>query len=276
MEGPVHKRADQTLEGFYVGIQHPMALVIRKSDMKLISVSKKKLVVHESCYVAPLSFTSDRLRLAIEQRDGQPAEQRDREQRKPSQVQSIKSMRSHSIPVPNTKAAKLMRPPTQLDASADTQLPSQGEGCVVPEHASYADDLASGIKALKQKAESSISDPGIRAKVLNSIKNLEEASSRVVQRGQLKIGKKRADAEVDAANVVQGKRKRVSVKDMDVKERPPKKKVKEKIQRLRFGLKKGDAVSAAPEIFDGDEPGSFSKFNPKRQLGTIVRVWACR
>ncbi len=54
MEGPVHKRADQTLEGFYVGIQHPMALVIRKSDMKLISVSKKKLVVHESCYVAPL------------------------------------------------------------------------------------------------------------------------------------------------------------------------------------------------------------------------------
>jgi hypothetical protein len=136
MEGPVHKRADQTLEGFYVGIQHPMALVIRKSDMKLISVSKKKLVVHESCYVAPLSFTSDRLRLAIEQRDGQPAEQRDREQHKPSQVQSIKSMRSHSIPVPNTKAAKSMRPRTQLDASADAQLPSQGEGCVVPEHAS--------------------------------------------------------------------------------------------------------------------------------------------
>jgi hypothetical protein len=276
MEGPVHKRADQTLEGFYVGIQHPMALVIRKSDMKLISVSKKKLVVHESCYVAPLSFTSDRLRLAIEQRDGQPAEQRDREQQKPSQVQSIKSMRSHSIPVPNTKAAKSMRPPTQLDASADTQLPSQGEGCVVPEHASYADDLANGIKALKQKAESSISDPGIRAKVLNSIKNLEDASSRVVQRGQLKIGKKRADAEVDAANVVQGKRKRGSFKDTGVKKQPPKKKVKEKNQRLRFGLKKGDAVSAAPEIFDGDIPGSFSKTNPKRQLGTIVRVWAGR
>ncbi len=66
MEGPVHKRAAQTLEGFYVGVQHPMALVIGKSDMKLISVSKKKLVGHESCYVAPLSFSSDRLRTAIE------------------------------------------------------------------------------------------------------------------------------------------------------------------------------------------------------------------
>ncbi len=39
-------------------------------------------------------------------------------------------------------------------------------------------------------------------------------------------------------------------------------------------MKKGDAVSAAPEIFDGNEPGSFSKSNPKRQLGTIVRVWS--
>jgi hypothetical protein len=57
MEGAVHKRAAQTLEGFYVGTQHPMVLVLRKSDMKLISVSKKKLVLHESCYVAPLSYS---------------------------------------------------------------------------------------------------------------------------------------------------------------------------------------------------------------------------
>jgi hypothetical protein len=61
-EGPVHKRAAQTLEGFFVGVQHPMALVIRKSDMKLISVSKKKLVVYESMYTAPLSYSSAKLR----------------------------------------------------------------------------------------------------------------------------------------------------------------------------------------------------------------------
>ncbi len=41
-------------------------------------------------------------------------------------------------------------------------------------------------------------------------------------------------------------------------------------------MKRSDAVSAAPEIFDGNEPGSFSKDNPERQLGTIVRVWEGR
>ena len=54
MEGPVHKRAALTGEGYFVGIQHPMALVIRKRDMKLISVSTKKIKVYESAYVAPL------------------------------------------------------------------------------------------------------------------------------------------------------------------------------------------------------------------------------
>jgi hypothetical protein len=48
MEGPVHKRAEQTIDGYYVGVQHPMASVLRKSDMKLISVSKKKVIVYES------------------------------------------------------------------------------------------------------------------------------------------------------------------------------------------------------------------------------------
>jgi hypothetical protein len=274
MEGPVHKRAALTLEGFYVGVQHPMALVIRKSDMKLISVSKKKIVVHESCYVAPLSFSSDRLRTAIEQGVSLPQTEQDQEAQKPIKVQSIKSMRAHKIPVPNTKAARNMRPPTQLDVSADTQSPSQGEGCVIPEHVSYSDDLATGIRALKEKAATTISDPGIRAKVMKSIKNLEDTSSRVVPRGQLKVGKKSAADNVQAGNIVQGKRKRVMSKHPVNK--PPKKKIKERNQRPRFGLKKGDAISVSPEIFDGCKPGSFSKDNPERQLGTIIRVWEGR
>lgn len=44
----------------------------------------------------------------------------------------------------------------------------------------------------------------------------------------------------------------------------------------RFGLKRGDAVSVSSKVFDGDKPGSFSKSNPKRQLGTVARVWAGR
>jgi hypothetical protein len=269
MEGPVHKRAAVTLEGFFVGVQHPMALVIRKSDMTLISVSKKKLVVHESCYVAPLSFSSDRLRIAIEQGESLPGNKQDKEGHKPEKVQSIKSMRAR-------KPTLKLRPPTQLDESADTQSPSQGEGCVVPEHVSYADDLATGIQALKEKAAMTISDPGIRAKVMRSIKNLEDASSRVVPRGQLKVGKKQAADKVQAGNIVQGKRKRVKFNEITPVDEPPRKKVKEKNQRPRFGLKKGDVISVSPEIFDGGKPGSFSKDNPERQLGNIVRVWEGR
>jgi hypothetical protein len=48
MEGHVHKRAAITIDGYYVGVRHPMAFVLRKSDMKLVSVSKKKVVVYES------------------------------------------------------------------------------------------------------------------------------------------------------------------------------------------------------------------------------------
>jgi hypothetical protein len=43
MTGPIHKRAEMTEEGFFVGVQHPMVLIIRKSDMKLISCSKKEI-----------------------------------------------------------------------------------------------------------------------------------------------------------------------------------------------------------------------------------------
>jgi hypothetical protein len=66
-EGPVHKRAAVTLEGFFVGVQHPMALIIRKSDMKLISVSKKKVKVYESMYTVPLNFSSTKLGAQIDE-----------------------------------------------------------------------------------------------------------------------------------------------------------------------------------------------------------------
>lgn len=34
----------------------------------------------------------------------------------------------------------------------------------------------------------------------------------------------------------------------------------------------GDAISVASKLFDGNNPGSFSKTNPERQLGTVLRM----
>jgi hypothetical protein len=285
MEGPVHKRAAQTVEGYYVGVQHPMVLVIRKSDMKLVSVSKKKVVVYESMYVAPLSYSSAKLNAVIGERDSLPAmTAEERDAVKPTHVQSIKSVSAHQVSIPNTTAHTSMRKPTQLDASADTQSSSQGEGLIVPEHLSYSDNLVTGIETLKKKAETTISDPGIRKRVIDSITNLRNrvidsitnlrnTSSQVVPKGQLRVGKK-TKMRVDVANILQGKRKRVSF--VEDKVEPPKKKTRDKSMRAKFGLKPGDVVPVASEAFDGKEPGSYSKQNPGRCFGIIKQVWAGR
>jgi hypothetical protein len=275
MEGPIHKRAAQTEDGYYVGVQHSMALVIRKSDMKLISVSKKKVVVYESMYVAPLSFSSERLQKAIEGRSEPVNAQHDGSAKTPRHVQSIKSVSAHNIPVPNTTAHIHMRPPTLLDESANTQSSSLGEGLVLPEHQSYSEDLASGILALKNKSETTISDPGIRKRVIDSITNLQDVSARVVEKGQLKKGK-RVHFKIDIANIVQGKRKRGEPEQeaSEEVEALPKRKVKTKQAKTKAGLKPGDAISVTPQLFDGDKPGSYSKDNPKRQFGTVVKVFA--
>ncbi len=257
-----------------MGMQHPIVLVIRKSDMKLVSVSKKKVVVYESMYIAPLSYSSAKLNDAICERESSPAlTAEERNDAKPTHVQQIKSISTHQVPIPNTNAYLSMRPPTQLDASADTQSSSQGGGLIVPEHLSYNNDLATGIEALRKKAETTISDPGIRKRVIDSITNLRNTSSQVVPQGQLKVGKK-TKMKVDVANILPGKRKRVSF--VEDKVEPSKKKTRDKSMRAKFGLKPGDVVSVAPEAFDGKEPGNYSGQNPGRCFGIIKQVWAGR
>jgi hypothetical protein len=48
--GAEHKRAPKTLWGWFVGVQWPMVLILRPSDKKVISVSRKKVHCHELCY----------------------------------------------------------------------------------------------------------------------------------------------------------------------------------------------------------------------------------
>ncbi len=58
---------------------------------------------------------------------------------------------------------------------------------MIPEHLSYDDDLETGIRALKEKAMKTVSDPGIRKKVIDSITNLQDISSRVVKPRQHRV-----------------------------------------------------------------------------------------
>ncbi len=48
--GVDHKRAAKTEWGWFVGIQWPMALVLRPGDNKVLSISTKKIHCHEVVY----------------------------------------------------------------------------------------------------------------------------------------------------------------------------------------------------------------------------------
>jgi hypothetical protein len=106
MEGPIHKRAARTEEGYFVGVQHPMVLVLRKRDFKLISCSRKKVLVYESIYTLPLSLSSSQLeqQLQSQQKEGQSEiiNQKQHDDERPKHVQSIKSVSAHTVPPPNT------------------------------------------------------------------------------------------------------------------------------------------------------------------------------
>ena len=122
MEGPVHKRASRTEEGYYVGVQHPMVLIIRKHDLKLISCSRKKFLVYEKIYTLPLSLSSSQLEARLNltsvdndkegEDDSARAEVAATRKENPSHVQSIKSVSAHTIPPPNTTGPNQFRAPT--------------------------------------------------------------------------------------------------------------------------------------------------------------------
>ena len=273
MEGPVHKRGALTEEGFFVGVQHPMVLILRKRDMKLLSVSKKKFIAYESLYTSPLTYSSAKLKTCLEERF-EAIDKSEVESNSAQNVLSTKSMDSHTIPPPHTTGVQKFRPPTVLDEAANSQSPSQGEGSVVPEHLSYESDLASGIANLRAKASQQIGDPGIRQRVLNSLNKAEDIAANIVKRGALKVGKKSADV-ISTDNIVKGHRQRVPPKAtepiQDPKASNEKEKQVKKVNLLAHNV--GDIISVSPKLFDGDKPGSFSKENPERQFGIVKRVW---
>ncbi len=190
---------------------------------------------------------------------------------KPTHVESTKSMSDHATPPPNTTGTTNFRGPTTLDASAESQATNSGEGLVFAEHKEYESNLQQGIMRMQKQAESEISDPGLRQRVISSLHQARQSLARVVVKEVLKKGKSSTKNKVNEANMIEGKRDR-SAKKVQIVEREPatEKKVK-KNKSYQFNV--GDTISADPKLFDGVEPGSFSNDNPELQIGEIVKVW---
>ena len=295
MDGPVHKRAALTEDGYFVGIQHPMALVLRKSDMKLLSVSTKKVKVYESAYIKPLTEDLPSMEdfQHAEVGHGQPEGSKDGVGDGASisqnevnmstvggRVQSVKSVRQHTIPTPHSTATELFREPTTLDDSANLYSVDPGEGEYVPEHKSYSQDqLRYEIEKLKERVIGEIAEPGIRMKVMASLKKASSAVGREVERGALKVGKKssrRNDAgDIKTDNIRDKKRMRRAARHPPTlstggsQDKPDSTK--------KTALRKsavGDLISASPTVFDGDEPGSWSNEKPARCYGIVTKTLA--
>jgi hypothetical protein len=142
---------------------------------------------------------------------------------------------------------------------------------VVPEHAEYSSELQAGISRLKERAVAEIANPGIRQKVLNSLKQANDAMMKVVEKGLLKKGKKVDKSNVNVRNTMLGKRDRLSkkVKFADTNERRGAKKKSKDAERF----KAGDTITAESTLFDGKIAGSYSKANPELQIGVIIKAW---
>jgi hypothetical protein len=108
IDGPIHKRAPINEEGYYLGYQWPAMLVLRKSDGKVISVSRQKVRVYESAYIGPLNQRM--IASAIESEfnaddvtsDDVVVEEASDTSRvfNGQTVQSIKSLRDHKLKLP--------------------------------------------------------------------------------------------------------------------------------------------------------------------------------
>jgi len=284
MEGPIHKRAARTEEGYFVGVQHPMVLILRKHDFKLISCSRKKVLVYESIYTLPLSLSSSQLEqeLQYKQNESQVESMKDKRQHgdgKPQHVQSIKSISAHTAPPPNTTGTTKFRAPTELDSSAETQTLNSGEGVVVPEHIGYSSNLEVGISEMQERAKKEIVDPGIRQRVISSLHKARDMMSRVVEKGALKKGKQSSKRNIDAMNVIEGKRDRNAKKvklNLGAEKSPKKVKMKATRKVKPFAFEVGDWISVDSKIFDGLTPGSYSDTHPERQIGEVERIWAAK
>ena len=216
MGGPEHKQAPMTEHGYFAGVQWPMMLVLRKSDMKLISVSSKKCKVYESTYSLALDEDVPKEGLKLHEVSAEDCEVKDNEgdmqhsatehppANKRPRVQSTTSVSHHTVPLPGSEPIGEAK---EIQSSAARYQDDPGEGEYVPEHATYSKDrLIKEIDEMTRRVRSEIPVPSVREKV---IKKLAQTKDDIINadrdRGYLKAGKRVKAGSVSKENIVKEK-----------------------------------------------------------------------
>jgi len=249
MAGAEHKRAELTADGWFVGVMWPMVLVMRKSDMKVVSVSRKKCRVHEGLYI--LDPQERRIRfdqqVAIQgEEDESDSAAEDAIDSLPKAVKSIKSLREHKMhqwmehrvsteeeetaresvraSVQEVEHVEPVSNPSTTDTTGDA-TPAQGENAsqeYVPEHVAMLEEQAlQELMLLKKQIDISKAKPEARDRVLGAIDAAMveiKGSSNTVEKGHLRHGLKRKGREeiTDDNIIMSGGRVRKRVRNAPV------------------------------------------------------------
>jgi len=226
MDGVEHKRAKKTEWGWFVGMQMPMCLVLRPEDEKIISVSRKKIVVHEE-YYAKFDHTSgatplmnfavpviDLDDIKTESENLETIMEYKKKMNIPDHVLSIKSLSDYRRHPELNEETPPTHPSPEMLQQLTSQTTDSGEKTTihVPEHEMWNSDLMlEKISELRKHVNSHFDKDGKVDAIVKALKRLEEEASNDAERRN-NIKKKdnlKMAPEISKTNILPERRKRV-------------------------------------------------------------------
>ena len=266
MEGAEHKRGPKTEWGWFLGIQPPMCLVLRPEDNKILSVSKKKIIVHEECYAKfdnangtnPLAhFVIPTIDLDNTKMDVNNLEKISEYKKKyniPDHVLSVKALSDFQKHPELNAAIPTTRPPKVMfkdivdiipENQGENQRENQGENTSthVPEHTVFDKDLwLDKVKKLRESINQRYDTDGKVDRIVKMLRKVEEeALNDAPAKGEIKKKASKPKKGIALKNILGNKRRRLFKEDETKvnKDKKAKKKIdvgdRVKIQTKKFG-----------------------------------------
>jgi hypothetical protein len=249
--GALHKRGKKTEWGYFVGVQWPMALILRPEDGKIISVSRKKILCHEEIYatfdssrgMAPATNVEN-FKLNLDNVKGKVEGLTQISEFKtiykiPDHVLSIKFLddykRNQEFNDPDPT-----NPPRKIMEAILPQSTAQGENHPIEiVNVMDSDLLMEEIERVKEKLLTLDAQDERSTAILRALARLEEELINEAPRKKgLKRKGKPQDGEIDTANIIDaGRAKSIPWQlpdyDKPIPESPEKRMMKRNVSRLK-------------------------------------------
>jgi hypothetical protein len=216
--GALHKRGRKTEWGYFVGVQWPMALILRPEDGKVLSVSRKKVLCHEEIYATFDASKGKTPNADIEafKIDLDSVKGEVEGLNKIGDFKKLYNILDHVLSVkflddykrnPEFNEASPANPPRKMIEAISPQSTVQGENPVEMVDALNSDLLMEEIGRVKENLKQLDAQDGRAEAILRALGKLEEElGNEAPRKGSLKRKGKPRNAEIDASNIVDPER----------------------------------------------------------------------